>query len=96
MNNHLLLLKINPLVLGEDKKVLKKLIINKPRIRIEPIPGGLRVPHFHINDKVVLVDRIEFKEVIGEVAKELTGRPAEKAEYTETVGAICNLVPGAK
>lgn len=76
--------------------IFEKIVKNKPKIVIRPLPGGIRIPHLHVMDKVVLVDRKEFKQVIGEVAKELAGKLSEKAEYIETVGAIRNLVPGAK
>jgi hypothetical protein len=73
-----------------------KFIKGKPRIRIAPFPGGLRVPHFHIGDEVVFVTQEEFKEVVGQVAKELAEQLAVKANYIDTVGAIRNLVPDAK
>jgi hypothetical protein len=77
-------------------KELEEVLAGKPRVRIRPFPGGLRVPHFHIKDEVVLVERKEFKKILGEAARELAGRLAEKAGYAETIGAIRNLVPGAK
>lgn len=77
-----------------SKKVLERVTEGMPRIVIRPIPGGIRDPHLHIGDEAVLVDRLRFKEVVGQVAMELAGRLAQRAEYAETVGAIRNLMPG--
>ncbi|MFB0535859.1 MAG: hypothetical protein ACETWR_12860 [Anaerolineae bacterium] len=79
-------------------KVLDKVIEGMPRIKAEiirGIRGGIRDPHLHIDNEVVLLDRVRFKEVVGQVAMELAGRLGETADYTETVGAIRNLMPGA-
>ena len=78
-----------------SKKVLERVTEGMARFKIiRGIPGGIRDPHLHIRDEVVLLDRARFKEVVGQVAMELAGRLAERAEYTETVGAIRNLMPG--
>ena len=77
-----------------SKKVLERVTEGMPRIVIRPIPGGIRDPHLHIGDEAVLVDRLRFKEVVGQVAMELAGRLAQRAEYAETVGASLNLMPG--
>lgn len=78
-------------------RVLGKVTEGMARIKIvRGIKGGIRDPHLHIKDEVVLLDRTRFKEFVGQVAMELGGRLAERAEYVETVGAIRNLVPGAK
>lgn len=82
-----------------SERVLDKVIEGMPRIKAEiirGIRGGIRNPHLHIKDEVVLLDRVRFKEVVGQVAMELAGRLAERADYTETVGAIRNLGQGAK
>jgi ABC-type siderophore export system fused ATPase/permease subunit len=43
-----------------------------PRLRInEGIRGGIRNPHFHVADEIVLLDDGRFKELVGQVAKEL-------------------------
>jgi len=79
-----------------SREVLDKVIEGMPRIRVEilrGIRGGIRDPHLHIRDDVVLLDRVRFKELVGQAAMQLAGTLAEKAEYTETVGAIRNLVP---
>ncbi len=79
------------------RKILDKIIEDMPRIKIiRGIRGGIRDPHLHIGDEIVLIDRKRFKEVVGQVAMELAGRLAERADYTETVGAIRNLVSGTR
>lgn len=55
------------------------------------IPGGILTPHLHIGDKVVLIDRAKFKEIIGKVASELVGKVAEIAAYSETIGTIRDI-----
>ena len=78
-----------------SKKVLERVTEGMARIKIiKGIAGGIRDPHLHIGDEAVLVDRLRFKEVVGQVAMELAGRLAQRAEYAETVGAIRNLMPG--
>lgn len=79
------------------RKVLNKVIEGMPRIKIiQPFPGGIRNAHLHIKDEIVLLDRARFREVVGQIAMELAGKLAERAEYTETVGAIRDLVSRAK
>lgn len=79
-----------------SKQVLDKVIEGMPQLKIiRDIRGGIRNPHLHVKDQVVLLDRARFKEVVGQVAMELAGRIAERAEYTEAVGAIRNLAPRA-
>lgn len=76
------------------KKVLETVTEGMPRIKIiKGIPGGIRDPHLHIGNEIVLIDRAKFKEVAGQVAMVLAERLAERADYTETVGAIRNLMP---
>ena len=89
-----------PIPIGEilSDRILENIIEDMPRINakiIQGIPGGIRDPHLHLRDEVVLLDKNKFKELAGQVAQELTERLADKAGYTETVGAIRNLVPGA-
>lgn len=82
-----------------SKKVLDRVTEAMPRIKAEiirGIRGGIRDPHLHIKNEVMILNRVRFKEVVGQVAMELAGRLAERADYTETVGAIRNLVPGVK
>ena len=76
-----------------SQKILGKLTDNMPRVKIvRGIKGGIRDPHLHVKDELVLLDRARFKEAVGQVAMELGGRLAERLEYVETVGAIRNMV----
>jgi hypothetical protein len=79
-------------VLGE--RLLAQLSGDMPPLKIDGIDGGIRNPHLHLADRIVLVDRDRFKEVVGHVAMELAGKFAAEAEYVETVEALHNLVPG--
>jgi hypothetical protein len=79
-------------------RVLDNAIEGMPRISadiIQGIRGGIREPHLHVGDEVVLLDRARFKEVVRQAATELAGGLAEKADYSEVVGAIRNLAPTA-
>jgi hypothetical protein len=38
---------------------------------LKDICGGIRTPHYHVGDKVVLLDRARFKVLVGELAREL-------------------------
>lgn len=81
-----------------SKEVIARVTEGMPRIRIKPIPGGIRDPHLHIGDEAVFLDRARFKELVGQVAMNVAGKIAEGKEYTvpytETVGAIGNLMEG--
>ena len=81
---------INPKILGKVTEGMRRIKI------VRGIKGGIRDPHLHLKDEVVLLDRTRFKEVVGHVAMELGGRLAERSEYVETVGAIRHLVPPAR
>lgn len=59
---------------------------------IKDIRGGIRDPHLHIKDQIVLIDRNKFKEVVGKAAMEIAGRIAEISEYPEAIGTIRRLV----
>jgi hypothetical protein len=53
---------------------LEKLIEGAPRMQfrsIKDIAGGIRTPHLHLGDEVVLVDKERFKAILGEVAKDI-------------------------
>lgn len=79
------------------KEMLNKVIEDMPRLKIiRPFPGGIRHPHLHVKNEVILIDKARFKEVVGQIAMELAGKVAERAEYTEVVGAIRNLAAGTK
>jgi hypothetical protein len=79
-------------IIGDD--ILEKIIKGKPRLGpgiINGIRGGIRDPHLHVGDEVVMIDRKAFKEVVGRVAMELAGKLSEKGEYVETLNAVRTL-----
>jgi len=67
-----------------------------PRVRLKPLPeigggiaggiripliaGGIRTPHLHLEEDVVLLDRDRFKTFVGEVARELASRHVDTTE----------------
>ena len=81
-------------ILGRIRLI--SLIREYPRIKNIPIPGGIRLAHVHIGHDIVFIDQKKFKQIVGEVVTKLARKMTGKAEYVKTVGAIRNLVPGAK
>ena len=81
-----------------SKKIIDRVTEGMPRIIIKDIAGGIRDPHLHIGDEAVFLDRERFKELVGQVAMNVAGKIAKGEEYTvpytETVGAIGNLMEG--
>lgn len=81
------------LLLGKDK--LEHLAKDLPQIKIKYIKdiyGGMRVPHFHYKDKIVLLDRERFREFVRDVAEELGGRRAERIEdYIDVMNPIGHM-----
>ena len=74
-------------------EVLQTVTKDMPRfILVETIHGGIRDPHLHIGNEVVLLGRERFKELVGQVAMRLAGDLAAVADHQEAVGAIRNLV----
>jgi hypothetical protein len=60
-----------------DKELLHKIVYDVPKVKIiEGIDGGIRNPHLHLEDGVVFLDRVKFKEIVGQVAKELADKLA--------------------
>ncbi len=56
---------------------------------IKDIAGGIRDPHLHIGEQVVLMDRARFKDVIAEVSRELAaGRVERMMDYTDVMAGI--------
>ncbi|GAH36871.1 unnamed protein product [marine sediment metagenome] len=78
-------------------KILGKELLNRyaekgiPIKLPDVIPGGILTPHLHIGDKVVLIDRAKFKEIIGKIASELVGKVAETASYSKTIETIRSI-----
>jgi len=69
-----------------------------PRMKIKPFPGidgGIRTPHMHMGDEVVLLDREQFKMFAGEVARELASRHVDTTEdYVGVMNHIGRLAEG--
>ena len=76
---------------------LKALIKGMPVIDIRfirDIRGGIRTPHLHLDDKVVLLDKDRFVEFAGEVAQHLAEIRAERIEdYAEVMQPIGEIAP---
>ena len=52
--------------------LLDKIAEGMPRLKINKgINGGIRNPHFHVANGVVLLDRARFKQLVGQVAEQL-------------------------
>lgn len=65
-------------LLGAAK--VKKLTEGLPRMQLKfitDIEGGIRTPHLHLADEVVLLDHARFKTYVGQIAQELAERRAE-------------------
>lgn len=68
-------------LLGEE--FLKKLTEGMPQLQIKyirDIYGGIRTPHLHLKDNIVLLDRARFKTVVAQVAHELAARRVERID----------------
>ena len=56
---------------------------------IGDIAGGIRTPHLHLGDEVVLVDRNHFKSLLGQVAREVfEQRAASRQDYEEIIAPL--------
>lgn len=55
-----------------SSKLLDKIIKDMPRVKINDIDGGMRNPHLHVRNEIVLLDKARFKEFVGQVAAELS------------------------
>ena len=61
-----------------NQRVQSKLIEGMPRVKIDGINGGMRNPHLHLKDEVVLLDNARFKEFVGHIAKQLSNELLKK------------------
>lgn len=53
-------------------ELLGKIAEGMPRVKINKgIHGGIRNPHLHVANEVVLLDRARFKQLVGQVAEQL-------------------------
>jgi hypothetical protein len=59
---------------------------------IDDIRGGIRNPHLHLGDDVVLLDRELFKSIVQETAANLTEELAENGDYVEIASAMRHLL----
>jgi hypothetical protein len=73
---------------------LEKITDGMPRVQIKyirDIYGGIRTPHLHLKDEVVLLDRARFKTLVAQVAYELAARRVERID--DYVGVMSNVGP---
>jgi hypothetical protein len=74
---------------------IKKLTEGLPRMQIKfitDIAGGIRTPHLHLRDEVVLLDRAKFKTFVGQIAQELAERRAETVkDYIDVMDPVGRL-----
>jgi hypothetical protein len=74
---------------------LDKLTAGQPRMQsaqIGGIAGGIRTPHLHLGDDVVLIDKGRFKTVLGEIARNVFERRVETEEdFYTMIKPIVNM-----
>jgi hypothetical protein len=74
------------------KEFLKSLVEKSPTVKIkfiQDIPGGMRTPHFHLGEDVLLLDRERFKQFVGEVASTLAEHRVDAGgDYIEVMDPI--------
>lgn len=74
---------------------LNKLVEGMPVINIKyvkDIYGGMRTPHLHLGDDIVLLERDRFAQYVGEVASTLGAMRAETLEdYVEVMNPVGRL-----
>jgi len=78
------------ILLGRDR--LAKLLESRQRLNfdfIRDIRGGIRTPHLHFADDVVLLDRAAFQTVVSQAAAALAARHVEAAtDYAQVMAGI--------
>jgi hypothetical protein len=75
-----------PLTKIAGEKLLDKYAgMGKVIKRLKGIEGGEVVPHFHLENDVVLLEREVFKEMVGEIAMKLGTELAGRVDYDKTV-----------
>ena len=56
------------------------------------INGGIRTPHFHIGKEIVLVDRDQFKTILGEVARDVFEcRAIQSEDYMDAITPLIEI-----
>lgn len=68
-----------------EKLLAKYADLGKAIKRIEGINGGEVVPHFHLNNDVILLEREVFKKLVGEISMKLGAELAGRVDYDKTV-----------
>ncbi|MCP4285554.1 MAG: hypothetical protein GY792_14035 [Gammaproteobacteria bacterium] len=76
--------------------MLEKIINGMPRFPIRfpiPIPGGIRAPHLHLDDEIVLLDQERFRMFASTVASELATMLVDRegGDYVDVMGPINHL-----
>ena len=74
------------------KATLAKLLEGRQRLKfgfIRDIRGGIRTPHLHFADDIVLLDRDTFKTVVSQAAEGLAARHVEAtSNYAQVMAGI--------
>lgn len=71
------------------KEIIEKYAKQGIRLeKLDGIRGGEVVPHLHLGDEVIILDRSQFKELVGEVATKLATDLVEKLDYDKVVDVI--------
>lgn len=77
------------------KETLNKIIKGSPKLQvtwIKDIAGGIRDPHLHLADEIVLLDRERFKLMVSEVASMLaTERVDHMDDFVSVMAPIQEL-----
>ena len=68
-----------------EKLLAKYADLGKAIKRIEGINGGEVVPHFHLKNDVILLEREVFKKLVGEISMKLGAELAGRVDYDKTV-----------
>jgi hypothetical protein len=75
-----------------ERAKLDKIIADQPRIKlrfIKDIRGGIRSPHMHLADEVVLLNRNRFKTLVREVATVLAETRVDRLDdYINVMGTV--------
>ncbi|MCP4216557.1 MAG: hypothetical protein GY765_18040 [bacterium] len=71
---------------------IEKFTEGMKRIKLERIDGGMRNPHIHIGNEVVLFQQEKFKELVSYVAADLSVNVFEAKGFEGTVEVLENLL----
>ncbi len=71
---------------------IEKYLQEERRIKlIRDLAGGIRISHIHLKDEIVLVDKKIFRDIMGDVARELAENLVDEVEYVQAVNTINRL-----